>query len=348
MHHLYLGWMSRRVRQLLQKLARLPWAYVIAFDIAALTALALAAALLFAPAAKSSAAPQHRSDGTKRIALSFDDAPRGPGAFLNSDIRPQMLLSALKRANVKQAVFFANPGRIDVNNSVWLKAYAKAGHVLANHTANHVALSDTSADAFLADIDKAEAWLKVEKGYRPWFRFPQLDEGGKNKAKRDAVRAGLKARGLRNGYVTADGWDWYMDGLALKASKAGKKMDANALRTLFVQTHVESANFADRLARRTLNRPVAHMLLLHETDLAVLYLEDLVAALRADGWTIITGDEAYADPMGKLPAPVIADANGTLIQMLSWDRKVKGPRWYMRTDRKVMTQLFNERVLRAQ
>jgi peptidoglycan-N-acetylglucosamine deacetylase len=148
-------------------------------------------------------------------------------------------------------------------------------------------------------------------------------------------------------YVTADGWDWYMESLTLKAAKSGKRIDQRGLRDLYVETHVQAANFADKLGRRTLGRAPAHMLLLHETDLAVLYIEDLVAALRADGWTIITADEAYADPMGKLPPPVIADANGTLIQMLSWDRKVKGPRWYERTEVDVMSKLFKERVLQA-
>ena len=36
-------------------------------------------------------------------ALSFDDAPRGPGAFLDVNVRPQLLTAALKRAGVQQA-----------------------------------------------------------------------------------------------------------------------------------------------------------------------------------------------------------------------------------------------------
>ncbi len=260
-----------------------------------------------------------------------------------------MLRAALKRAGVKQAAFFANPGRAGAGSihAGELRDYARAGHVLANHTADHIALSDVAADQFLANIDKAEALLKQEKGYRPWFRFPQLDEGGEDTVKRDAIRAGLKLRGLRNGYVTADGWDWYLENLTIKAAAAGKRMDHESLKKLYIETHVGAANFADNLARRTLGRAPAHMLLLHETDLAALYLEDLIKALRDDGWTIITSDAAYADPMGKLPAPVIAHANGTLIQMLSWDKETKGPRWYERNERDEMTRLFNERVLRA-
>jgi peptidoglycan-N-acetylglucosamine deacetylase len=336
------------VQRLLRHINALPWTAVLLFELAALVAILLAIALM-------STVPQrhqmgvHNSDGSKRIALSFDDAPRGPGAFLDPHIRPQMLRAALKRAGVQQAVFFTNPGRIDASNQseAELRAYAKDGHVLANHTATHPILSDIPAERFLADIDAAEKWLKPEKGYRPWFRFPQLDEGGRNITKRDAVRAGLTARGLRNGYVTADGWDWKLESLTRRAVQAGKPIDHDGLRDLYVETHVLAADFADRLARRTLRRAPAHVLLLHETDLAALYIEDLVKALRADGWTIITADEAYADPMGKLPAPVIADANGTLIQMLSWERGTKGPRWFDRNEVKEMTRLFNERVLKA-
>lgn len=333
------------MNRLLHHIGRLPWAFIILFDVAALAALVLAAALLFAHAHGLAKHPAKL--GEKRIAISFDDAPRGAGAFLDPNVRPRLLIAALHDAGVKQAVFFTNPGRIDPGSATEasIRSYVKAGHVLADHTATHMVLGKVSADAFLADIDKAESWLKKQRGYRPWFRFPQLDEGGRDTAKRDAVRAGLKARGLRNGYVTADGWDWYMEDLALGAKQRKQHIDYDGLRDLYVETHVQAADFADSLARRALGRAPAQMLLLHETDLAALYLPDLIKALRADGWTIITADQAYADPMGKLPPPVIADANGTLIQMISWDKGVKGPRWFERNEVPVMKKLFSERVL---
>ncbi|MEQ1538212.1 MAG: polysaccharide deacetylase family protein [Sphingorhabdus sp.] len=335
------------VQRLLRQMNALPWAAVLLFEFAALVALLLAIALMLTAQRSGNSVPQI-GDGSKRIALSFDDSPRGPGAFLDVNVRPQLLNAALKRAGVRQAVFYTNPGRIDASNqaAAQLRDYVRAGHVLANHTATHPVLSDISVQRFLEDIDKAQDWLKTEKGYRPWFRFPQLDEGGKNSAKRDAVRAGLTERGLRNGYVTADGWDWKLESLTIRAQKSGKHIDQKALRDLYVETHVLAADFADGLARRALGRAPAHVLLLHETDLAALYIEDLVAALRADGWTIITADEAYRDPMGK-EQPVIADANGTLIQMISWDKGVKGPRWFERNEVDVMNRLFNERVLRV-
>ena len=334
------------MNNLFRKIAALPWGFVLLFDLAALLALGMALAL----ATDNVTSPKQNSAlGDKRIAITFDDAPRGAGAFLDPAVRPQMLRAALARAGVRQAAFFANPGRLNAGgrNEADLLTYAKAGHVLANHTATHKVLSNVSAESFIADIAEAETWLKAHPGYRPWFRFPQLDEGNRNVTKRDAVRGALTSMGLRHGYVTADGWDWYLESLTVKANAAGKPMDLDGLRDLYIETHVMSANFADSLARRTLGRAPAQVLLLHETDLAALYIEDLVRALRKDGWTIITADEAYADPMGKLPLPVKADANGTLVQMLSWERGTKGPRWFERNEVEVMNRLFKEQVLRA-
>ena len=282
----------------------------------------------------------------KRIAFSFDDVPRDRGAFLDPDERPRLLIEALATAGIEQAAFFVNPGRITDHDddAADIAAYAKAGHVLANHTARHSKLSTLSASAFLADIDAAETWLKDKPNYRPWFRFPFLDEGRKDKVKRDAVRAGLKQRGLMNGYVTVDASDWYLEDLAMAAGEAGHLMDWNALRDLFVESYLESANFSDELARRTLGRAPVQMVLLHETDLAAMFVDDLAAALKADGWTIVTADEAYRDPIAHMQ-PEVDFADGTRTQMLAAERSI-GNRWYERNDQKVAKKLFAERVLR--
>jgi peptidoglycan-N-acetylglucosamine deacetylase len=328
---------------LLAPLRHLSWPVVALFNMTAFTALALSVLLLFNGQPTQSAAIPLQTD--KRIAISFDDTPRRPGAFLNAEARPQLLLTQLRQARVGQVAFFVNPGRVDASNGYakLLDSYAQAGHVLANHTAHHPQLSSTTAPAFLADIDEADAWLKPRKGYRPWFRFPQLDEGGKDMAKRDAVRAGLKTRGLNNGYVTADGWDWFLESLTVDAAKAGRKIDMAALRKLYVGTHLEAADFADRLGRRTLGYAPPQILLLHDTDLAALYIGDLVSALRADGWTIISADKAYAKPLPQ--SEKLPEANGTRLQMLARERGVSGPYWFERNEVDVMKRLFSEQVL---
>lgn len=284
----------------------------------------------------------------KRIALSFDDTPRHAGPFLAPDARAKLLAQALRKARVKQAAFFVTVGNLGQpgtgDGAANIARYAAAGHVIANHSFAHERLSGMSAEAYLADLDRAGAWLKGRPGYRPWFRFPFLDEGGKDKAKRDAVRAGLAARGLANGYVTAESSDWNIENLAAAAKKDGKTIDMKALRDLYVESHVEAAEYYDALAVKTLGRSPAHVMLLHETDIAALFVADLVKALRAKGWEIVTADVAYADPI-RLLHPDTPFAQGALTEALAWEKGLPAPRWYERNDLKIADPLFAERVL---
>lgn len=285
---------------------------------------------------------------TKRIALTFDDAPRNRGAFFTPDERTKRLIEGMRVARVPQAAFFVNPGFLQrpdgVGGQARLAAYVRAGHVLANHTWNHPHLNAMSAEDYLANIDRADAWLRKQPGFRPWFRFPFLDEGGADKANRDAVRAGLKSRGLSNGYVTAEASDWNMETLTIDAKRAGKTMDMDALKLLYVESHVLAADYYDGLAIKIWARSPIHVMLLHETDLAALYIGDLVAALRADGWEIVSADEAFADPLNLL-FPDTPSANGTLTEAAAWEKGLPAPRWYERNHIPTANRLFAERVL---
>lgn len=262
--------------------------------------------------------------------------------------RTPRVIAALRRAGVRQAAFFVTPGNLarpdGAGGEAHISAYAKAGHVLANHSFGHRSLSSTEAVDFLVDIDRAEAWLRGRQGRRAWFRFPFLDEGRGDKRKREAIRAGLQARGLRNGYVTIDGSDWHLESLATRAVAANKPIDMAALRALYIETHVGAAEFNSDLAQRTIGRFPAHVLLLHETDLAALFIPDLVAALRKAGWTIVTADEAYSDPL-ITAMPDVASAQGTLTEALAWEKGFPAPRWYVPATPRVIDALFAKRVL---
>ncbi len=285
----------------------------------------------------------------KRIALTFDDIPRMRGAFFTPDERTEKLIAALKAAKVKQAAFFLNPGTLadpdGQGGEARIAAYVAAGHVIANHSQRHMSLNANTADAFLTEVDQAEAWLKGRPGYRPWFRFPYLHEGGPDKVKRDAVRTGLAARGLRNGYVTAEGSDWNLEALTIKAAKDGRAMDMKALGRLYVTTQMSGVAYHDELARRTIGRSPAHVLLLHETDIAAMFVGDLVAELRAQGWTIITADKAFADPLTKVMTDV-PFAAGTLTGSMAWQKDVSPPAWPILISTPMMDFLFENQVIK--
>lgn len=286
----------------------------------------------------------------KRIALSFDDVPRQAGGFFTPDERTRRLIAGLRRARVAQAAFFVTPGNFEKpdgkGGETRIATYVRAGHVIANHSYSHLWLSRTPVADYVADIDRAAAWLKGRPGLRPWYRYPFLDEGRRDLAKRAGVRAALADRGLANGYVTVDNYDWHLDKLAGQARKAGKRIDRAALSDLYVETLVGAADFYDRIARETLGRQPAQVLLLHETDLNALYITDLVRALRKDGWEIITIDEAYRDPIASRE-PDGWFTNGGRIAALAQETGGKPADLIdPRTDEEVLTRLFNERVLK--
>ncbi len=246
-----------------------------------------------APAAPAAADPPRRE-----IALSFDDAPRAGSALMEGPERARRLIAGLDASDAGPVVFFANTGggRLGNEGVTRLQAYAAAGHLIANHSATHPHLRDSAAAPYLADVAEADRALRLYSTFRPWFRFPFLDEGD-TPEKRDAVRQGLAAMGYGQGYVTIDTYDWYLDALASAAAARGARMDMDALGALYVEAIVASADFYDGVAVRALSRSPRHVVLLHENDLAAFYVTDLVAALRADGWTIISPDRAYADPI---------------------------------------------------
>ncbi|NHK27259.1 polysaccharide deacetylase family protein [Parvularcula flava] len=253
--------------------------------------------VVLAIAALAYAMPVMAQEGTgKRIALTYDDAPMGD-RHMSGEERAAMLTAGLAEAGVEQAAFFVTTRGI--NSPVRLariQNYAAAGHVIANHSHTHPWLREVTPNEYLADIDTAEMMLAVFENRRPWFRFPFLNEAP-DLEKRNAVREGLAERGLKNGYVTVDTYDWYLDSLYQKARKEGEAVCEANLGRLYTDMIVDAANFYDEASREYLGRPVAHTLLLHENDIAAMFITDLVAALEADGWEIVTADAAYADPI---------------------------------------------------
>lgn len=234
-------------------------------------------------------------DAPRRIALSFDDAPRPADAFYSRAERASLLIEALAQEQA-EAIFFATTANMDEEGAEILREYALAGHAIGNHSASHRRLGRITPDDFLIDLDAADTRLSSTPGFHRYFRFPFLDEGN-TEAVRDVVRDGLQSRGYQNGYVTIDTYDWFLSDLLNQALRQNREVNNQALCQLYSSTLVESAEFYDALAVRVLGRSPAHVMLLHENDLAAHCLQSLVSALREHSWTIIPAMEAYRDPI---------------------------------------------------
>ncbi|MEO1553508.1 MAG: polysaccharide deacetylase family protein [Pseudomonadota bacterium] len=270
------------------------------------------------------AAPQPEIVPQKQIALTYDDAPLGDGPRYSGAERTEALIAQLSDAGSGPVAIFVTTQGFDLDQGLSrIKAYASAGHYIANHSDQHIGASKTATTDYIADIDVAETKLAEFDNRRPWFRFPFLDEGGMGGddeaiEKRDAYRAALTERGLMSGYVTVDTYDWHLDGLWRQAIQDGRKVDMAALSQVYVDMVVNAANHYDQLSQRVLNRAPVQVLLLHENDLAASFTTDMVAALRADGWEIVDPDLAFADPIAE-QVPETLFSGGGRVAALAMD-----------------------------
>ncbi|MBB3063701.1 hypothetical protein [Microbulbifer rhizosphaerae] len=103
--------------------------------------------------------------------------------------------------------------------------------------------------------------------------------------------------GYSNGYVTVDNYDWYINQLYLQYKSSGKKINSENMKELYIDLLWENIQFYDKLAKDILGRSPKHVLLLHENEIAALYLGNLIDRVRSKGWKIISPVEAYQDPL---------------------------------------------------
>jgi peptidoglycan-N-acetylglucosamine deacetylase len=278
----------------------------------------------------------------KEIALTFDDCPMADGQFYTGEERTDLLVKKLKHLKVPSAAFFCNTWNLDSVGKKRLGKYATAGHVIANHTANHMDFHKRNTADFIAEIEEAHGKLSHFSTFQKWFRFPYLREGD-SLAKRDALRAYLASKGYLNGYVTVDTYDWYLNGAFQRALTEKKSVDFGKLKKTYVKVLSEGVDFYDAIARRALKRSPRHVLLLHENDLAALYIDALVEKLRLNGWTIISPKSAYEDPLVEECPDTLMLGQGRVVAIAKTLGDT-GPFWIWEDERELDRLLEKERV----
>ena len=241
---------------------------------------------------------------TKEMALTFDDAPMGSTQHFETNIRTETLIKKLKDLSVPPVMIFANAcKRVDAVSVVQqLKKYRDSGNLIENHTCSHLRLDDVGFEQFTKDIEKGDQLLTdLSKGTK-FFRFPYLNES-KDSHLRNELREWLKKKNYKNALVSVDDDDYLFSFKVNQAKQKGKKIDYPKIEALFLKHLLGAVDFYDDLAIKTIGRSPKHVMLLHEMDITVMFIDSLVKELRKRGWKIISAEEAYQDILySELPA----------------------------------------------
>jgi peptidoglycan-N-acetylglucosamine deacetylase len=281
-------------------------------------AAALVAAALVCGAA-SSAEPK------LKVALTFDDLPLNgllpPGAKQSDFARDTVRV--LKRHHIPPSHGFINANKLESNadGALALRIWIEAGHPLANHAYSHMDLTRNSAEDFERDILRNEpALMLLQPRKAPdaaswkWFRYPYLHEGD-TLEKRRGVRAFLASNGYRIAQTTLDYEDYLWNSAYARCTMRKDEESIRWLRESYRSAAREFLRFGRDNSRIVFGRDIHHVLLLHLGAFSSHILPDLFEILEAEGFEIVTLEEAQQDAAYDYDPDFAGERGGTLIEL---------------------------------
>lgn len=239
-----------------------------------------------------------------QVAVTMDDFYLSDSPALSAEARNDAILDALGRYKLQAALFVTARNVESPENMRRLRRWDERGHLIGNHTYSHPHYPSKTFEEFTRDVLRAEEILKPLPRYRKLFRFPFLKEG-KTAEQRDRMRAFLRERGYRNGHVTIDASDWYVDQRLRERLKQDPRAATEPYRDFYLAHIRERARFYEDLAQKVTGRSVRHTLLIHHNLLNGLFLGDLLRMFQREGWELIDAEDAFRDPLFRVEPNVV-------------------------------------------
>jgi peptidoglycan/xylan/chitin deacetylase (PgdA/CDA1 family) len=261
-----------------------------------------------------------------QVAITMDDFNLSGLDEKTAEARNQSILRAL-RAHSHQAAIFVTGTYVESTLGQRLLAqWNDEGHIIGNHTWSHRFYPGSDLAEYTADILRCDALIKAHRQFRPLFRFPYLKEG-KTPEQRDAMRAFLARQGYRNGAVTIDASDWYIDDRLNKRLRGDANADTAGYRDYYLQHVQDRSRYYDDISRRALGRSVRHTLLVHHNALNALYLGDVLDQYKRQGWKLVDAEQAFADPVYQEKPDVLPAGDSLVLALGVENGRIKRARW---------------------
>jgi len=240
-----------------------------------------------------------------KVSFTFDDGVTYDILDFKFETWNQMILNTLEKSDLQAAFFVTGSNKLDKKGQFLLNSWNDKGHIIANHTYSHPNFNaeENSADLFKKELLRTDTIISKYKNYAKLFRFPYLKEG-QNHTKVDSIRNALAAHDYKNGYVTIDASDWYVNSrLIQKIKDVGMdSVDLQKYEDFYITHLLERAEYYENLSFELNDRHIPHTILLHHNLAAALFLGGLIEAFKESGWEVINANEAFQDEVfDKIP-----------------------------------------------
>lgn len=240
----------------------------------------------------------------KYVAITFDDAPvmrfyTHPSQW-HRRLVVDSLANALDRYGAPATIFAVGELVQHPEGAELLRYWLDRGVELGNHSWSHRNFNELSYDEGTREIAATnEILLPFAQAYAKelrYFRFPFLAEGV-TAAQKQAWLDYVERVGMKNARVTISNKDWEFDAAYTEAELAEDWPRRYEIGQAYMEHMRQSIAFWDSLGHDLAGRSVKHVLLLHVNRINRDYLGQILAELKAQGYTFIPLHEAYTDPI---------------------------------------------------
>ena len=254
-----------------------------------------------------------------KVSFTFDDGITRDIATYQFKDWNEMILSAMEEEGLTSVFFVTGRNKLDEKGKYLLNSWSEKGHVIANHTFTHPNFNSekVSVRDFEDELLRTDQVISSYSTYAKLFRFPYLKEGN-TEEKIAGFRSVLKKHGYKNGYVTIDASDWYIDGELRKfiQEKGSEHPKIEIYKAFYLQHILERAHYYEDLSYRITGRNIPHTLLLHHNLTSALFLGDLIMRFKEEGWEVGDANVAFQDTLFE-HTPKVNPAGESLIWSLA-------------------------------
>jgi peptidoglycan/xylan/chitin deacetylase (PgdA/CDA1 family) len=242
------------------------------------------------------------------VSFTFDDGITRDIENYKFEDWNQMILDALATENLKAVFFVTGSNKKNQKGKYLLNSWSSAGHQIANHTYTHPNFNNEklSVEDFKSELLRTDSVITPFETYTKLFRFPYLKEGN-TKEKIAGFRAVLQSNGYRNGHISIDASDWFVNNELIKSIRKDgpDSLKMEKYKAFYLQHILERANYYEGLAHDMTGRHIHHTLLLHHNLSSALFLGDLIDQFNEMGWELTDAEEAFKDEIFNQVPPTV-------------------------------------------